>query len=134
MRKIVVGYDGSAPSRRALERAAELARDGAQLVVVSVTPVTFTSLGMVAPEESERAEHRRQADSAREILAAKGVEARAIELAGIPADVIVALAKDEDADLVIVGTHGRNIAERLVLGSVSQGVLHHAPCDVMVVR
>lgn len=133
MRRIILGYDGSGPSRRALDRAAELVSNGTEVVVLSVTPETFTSLGPVVPEEAERSERRRQAQDARQILADQGVEARAIEEAGIPANVIVALAKEENADLIVVGTHGKNIAERLVLGSVSEGVLHH-PCDVLVVR
>lgn len=54
-------------------------------------------------------------------------------LAGSPAQQIVERAKDWKADLIVVGSHGRGFWGRL-LGSVSDGVVHHAPCSVLVVR
>ena len=53
---------------------------------------------------------------------------------GQPAALIVDIAKEWDADLIIVGSHGRGFWGRLALGSVSDYVVHHAPCSVMVVR
>jgi universal stress protein A len=53
---------------------------------------------------------------------------------GKPATQIVQLAVDFDADVVIVGTHGRKGITRLVLGSVAEQVVRHAPCPVLVVR
>jgi nucleotide-binding universal stress UspA family protein len=52
---------------------------------------------------------------------------------GLPADVILEVAREAGADLFVVGTGRKNVAERLVLGSVSAEVLQHAPCDVLVV-
>ncbi len=49
MRNIVVGLDGSDSAQRALERAAELAQNGTPVTVVSVPPVTFTSVGPISP-------------------------------------------------------------------------------------
>lgn len=54
-------------------------------------------------------------------------------LRGTPAQQIVERAKEWNADLIVVGSHGRGFWGRL-LGSVSNGVVHHAPCSVMVVR
>lgn len=53
---------------------------------------------------------------------------------GDPATLIVQAATDFDADLIIVGSHGRGFWRRLALGSVSDAVLHKAPCSVLVVR
>lgn len=53
---------------------------------------------------------------------------------GQPAPVIAETAREWDADLIIVGSHGRGFWGRLALGSVSDAVVHRAPCSVMVVR
>jgi nucleotide-binding universal stress UspA family protein len=55
-------------------------------------------------------------------------------LRGSPARAIVDEAKDWDADLIVVGSHGYGFLERVLLGSVSGSVLHHAPCSVLVVK
>ncbi len=53
---------------------------------------------------------------------------------GKPASRIVEVAKNWSADLIVMGSHGRGKVQGLLLGSVSEGVLHHAPCPVLVVR
>ena len=55
-------------------------------------------------------------------------------LTGSPESRIVEKAEETQADLIIVGSHGYNRWERLLLGSVSDSVIHHAPCSVLVVR
>ena len=55
-------------------------------------------------------------------------------LIGSPESRIVEAAEEFQADLIIVGSHGYNSWERLLLGSVSDSVIHHAPCSVFVVR
>jgi len=54
--------------------------------------------------------------------------------AGVPAAKIIDAAKKWPADLIVMGSHGRGKIGGLLLGSVSQEVLHHAPCPVLVVR
>ncbi len=53
---------------------------------------------------------------------------------GKPAERIVAVAKAWPADMIVIGTHGRGTVGRLLLGSVAEGVLHHAHCPVVIVR
>src|SRR5437773_7230742 len=53
---------------------------------------------------------------------------------GVPADQIVQLASDLDADLIVVGTHGRRGVKRLMLGSIAERVVRLAPCPVLVER
>ena len=63
-----------------------------------------------------------------------GVSVRFLVWEGEPGPAIVEAAIAEAADLVVVGTHGRSRVERLVLGSVSDHVVRHAPCPVLIVR
>jgi nucleotide-binding universal stress UspA family protein len=134
MRNIVVGYDGSDTAKRALGRAAELA-NGASVTVVSavhVHPAAGRSAGPVDPDEVS--ERRQELAEAETLLAEKGITPELVEGHGDPAEVIVEQAKGTGADLIVVGSRGLSLAERVLLGSVSTKVLHEAPCDVLVVR
>lgn len=137
MERIVVGYDGSENSKKALARAAEIA-NGATVAVVSAIKVELLirdPSGAVRPEDPAEVDARTQAlADAREFLEGRGITGVYIEGHGNPADVIVQEATDSGADLIIVGTRGQNAAQRLFMGSVSTNVVHHAPCDVLVVR
>lgn len=136
MKTIVVGYDGSEHADRALARAVALAQEGAKLVVVSaaaLSPLT-RDVGTSAVDPIAAEEARKALDKAQAELSAKGVEGRTVEAHGDPADMIVQQAKEAGADLIVVGTRGLNLAQRALLGSVSTKVVHHAPCDVLVVR
>jgi nucleotide-binding universal stress UspA family protein len=141
--KIVVGYDGSEHANRALERAAMMAENGADILVVSAARLaTLThdsgiapggaGAGAIDPVEAEEA--RESLEKAKQFFADKGMNVRFIEGHGDPADTLVRIAKDEGADLIVVGTRGLNFAQRALLGSVSTKVVHHAECDVLVVR
>jgi nucleotide-binding universal stress UspA family protein len=136
MQTLVVGYDGSEESKRALERAAAVGRAGASVTVVTAVSIGAHAGGrsMGALNEDEIVAARETLDAVRSSLAAQGIDAHAIEGEGDPADVIIEAAKERGADLIVVGTRGRNLAQRLVLGSVSTKVVHEAPCDVLVVR
>jgi len=132
---IVVGYDGSEHSKRALDHAAALGRQGAKVTVVTAVPVEVHGpRSMGALNESELAAQREVLDAGVAHLKDQGVEARGVEGEGEPADVILEAAREAGANLVVVGTRGLNAAERLLLGSVSTKVVHHAHCDVLVIR
>jgi nucleotide-binding universal stress UspA family protein len=132
--KIVVGYDGSDPAKRALERAMALAGDqGRIVVVVAAEPHArsgITEGAHLDPSEVQR--RRKDLDEAQALLVERGFEAETVDAQGDPGNVIVEAAKD--ADLVIVGSRGLNPLQRLLLGSVSSKVVHRAGCDVLVVR
>ena len=140
-KRICCGIDFSAHSRLAMDQAAELARMyEADLVLVHVhetpspgsggvllsPPELFTKLHGDAARELEA--WRRQA----EFLADRPV--RSILLSGDSAAEILRFARDELAQLIVVGTHGRTGLKHLVLGSVAERVLRHADCPVLVVR
>jgi nucleotide-binding universal stress UspA family protein len=124
---IVVAYDD--PESGTLSRAAELAEAfGASLIVTNVVP----------PDHDEEAEAERygreRLEQARTFLESRGVTAEVVRSVGQPAEAILALARERDADLIVVGMRKKGFIERLVEGSVAQNVLRRAPCDVIVVH
>jgi len=145
---IVVGIDYSPTSDLALERAFELAaaRPRADVHVVNVVrlygmqavvdgpaePTGFASVSMAdATALVQRyVEDRRQAFRG----SLDSVRVRAHLRLEAPAQEIAQIAADLEADLVVVGTHGRRGIARLLLGSVAEAVVRLAPCPVFVVR
>jgi nucleotide-binding universal stress UspA family protein len=137
MERIVVGFDGSEHGRKALERAADIA-NGATIAVVSAVNVKRLMrdpAGGADPIDPADAEARQHAlAEAREYLEGRGITGVYVEGTGNPADVIVQEAEENGADLIVVGTRGQSTPKRMFMGSVSTNVIHHAPCDVLVVR
>ncbi len=137
MERIVVGFDGSEHARKALARAADIA-NGATVAVVSAAKVERLirdPSGGVEPIDPADAEARKSAlDEAREYLEGRGIKGVYVAGTGSPADVIVQEANESGADLIVVGTRGLSSAKQLFMGSVSTNVVHHASCDVLVVR
>ena len=141
---IVVGTDGSATARKAVDAAAELARaHGATLEVVSAyEPVSGQRLReearqvppdlqwIVNPREDVDATLREAAAGA----AASGVDATTYAREGDPADAILDVAEERGADLIVIGNKGMTGAKRFSLGSVPNKVSHHAPCSVLIIR
>jgi nucleotide-binding universal stress UspA family protein len=127
MKAIVVGYDESDPSERALERAAELAGFyDAKLIVTSVVPVLIAT----RPTGDPGSELRQASERVREL----GLEAELVEAVGDPAEAIVEVAEANQADLIVVGTREPSTIERLLGHSVSEGVQRRAHCDVLIVH
>jgi nucleotide-binding universal stress UspA family protein len=137
IKTIVVGYDETDPSRRALERAAQVAKAfEAKLVVTSVAPVTITTTGrsIGADPVETAAEHRRELTEARAYLEGEGLSAEYIEAVGHEAESILAAARERSADMIIVGSRELSALQRLLGQSVSDAVSHGARCDVLIVH
>lgn len=135
MKSIVLAYDGSGAAKRALERTAELA-DGAAVTVVSAVHV-LPAMGraMAAIDQDEVEERRGELEEAASFLKSKGITPQTVELrAPDVGEAVVDHAKEGGADLIVVGSSDKSVAERIMLGSVSSKVVHEAPCDVLVVR
>lgn len=132
--RIVVGYDGSDPAKRALQRAAELAGNADRIVVVAAAE-PHASPAIVAGahlDPSEFQQRRGDLEEAQRLLSERGIDAEPVEARGDPGTAIIEAAKD--ADLIVVGSRGLNPVQRILLGSVSSKVVHRATCDVLVVR
>jgi nucleotide-binding universal stress UspA family protein len=132
--RVVVGYDGSEPAKRALERAAALAEDRTDIVVVAVVE-PYPHSGVTIPANFDPVEARRRRhdlDEARALLSERGLSVETLQEQGDPARALVEAARG--ADLTIVGSRSLNRLERLILGSVSSKVARDAASDVLVVR
>jgi nucleotide-binding universal stress UspA family protein len=137
MKTIVVGYDNTEPSQRALERAADIAEKfGSRLVVTSVTPVMVTSgHGSAGIDPTDLpAEHQGELEQAQAYLSGRNLTAELQPAIGEPADTIVEAAEQNGATLIVVGTREPSFFERVLGSSVSQAVSKHAHCDVLIVH
>jgi nucleotide-binding universal stress UspA family protein len=137
MKTIVVGYDETEPSKRALERAAELAQAfGSKVIVTSVAPVLLgiaRTGGPIDPTDPPE-KHVEELGHAHDYLSGRNIEPELVPAVGEPAETIVEVAKERNADLIVVGTREPNILMRLLGQSVSEGVAHQAHCDVLIVH
>ncbi|MBX5440760.1 MAG: universal stress protein [Solirubrobacteraceae bacterium] len=143
-KSIVVGTDGSETASEAVRQAVELARDiGAKIRLVSAyEPVPASRLRvekqqvpqdvqwMVNPREDVDA----TLEDAAEMVRTAGVEVETYARQGDPADAILDVAEETEADLIVVGNKGMTGAKRFLLGSVPNKVSHHAPCSVLIIR
>ena len=139
MHTIVVGVDGSAPAEVALEFAAhEAALREARLLVVSAweSPMIVAPVGVYPVEAFQSlrddVESIVKAAVARVAELEPGVTCEGRVVEGQPAAVL--LREAQDAVMVVVGSRGYGGFASLLLGSVSQQMVHHAPCPVVVVR
>lgn len=136
MKTIVLGYDETPAAERALGRAAEQAKAfGASVIVTSVARAgAQTPRGSgIDPTDPPEA-HSEQLDHAKAKLAELGIEAESVAAIGHTAKSIAELAEERDADLIVVGTRELGFFERMLGTSVSEGVLHRAHCDVLIVH
>lgn len=138
---IVAGFDGSETSRKAVEKAAEMAKlTGARLYIVTIVPPPTVFLGeMLVPEvigvaELEKTARERLEALAREVREKLGVEVEPSVAMGDPAEGLVKFAEERKCSLIVVGKRGRSGLERLLLGSVSSKVVSLSrKADVLVV-
>lgn len=139
MHAIVVGTDGSEHAERAVQQAAEIAKGtGTKVHLVTAVPdvsvrepiassarTQHVNLGTVAEGVLVRASRE---------LEAQGVEVETYARQGDPARILIEVAEEVGAELIIVGARGGNALQRFLLGSVSSKLSHYATTSVMVVR
>lgn len=137
---ILVTTDTSALGDHALAHARALAAGlGAQVCVLLVLPDPLPAVAdgfayLPPTSEEDLLEERRRAEAD---LAARvpGARVRVERAGGRPVPgVILAAARDEDARMIVMSTHGRSGLSRALLGSVAEGVAHHSPVPVLLVR
>jgi len=143
-RSIVVGTDGSDTATQAVRQAIDLARaiDAKLELVSAYEPVPAQRLNeerRQAPEDLQWAINPREdvdvtLEAAAELAREAGVRVDLYPRQGDPADAILDVAEEREADLIIVGNKGMTGAKRFLLGSVPNKVSHHAPCSVLIIR
>jgi nucleotide-binding universal stress UspA family protein len=141
---IVVGTDGSDTAKKAVETAADLAKQGgADLhIVMAAQQVPESRLRSeragvpddvahtVNPNEDTEAELKSAASPYED----QGLKVHTHAKSGDPADAIIDVAESNGADLIVVGNKGMTGAKRFFLGAVPNKISHHAPCSVLIVR
>jgi nucleotide-binding universal stress UspA family protein len=138
IRRILLATDLSPASEGAAMQALDLAHDlGADLLIVSV--IDPRSLRLPGGHFGVRVDQVRtgREAAAQELVSrgrASGVQVNFLIWDGDPGESIVDAARSEQVDLVVVGSHGRGQVGRFLIGSVSDHVVRHAHCPVLVVR
>ena len=136
--KLLLATDLSEASSSATEEAFSLAsRLGSALLVVSVIdPGSLLLPGgrFRARVDQVREQREAQAQALVERGREMGLDVSFLVWTGDPGDMIVEAAEAERVDMVLVGSHGRGPVGRFFIGSVSEHVVRHAPCPVLVVR
>ena len=142
-KSIVIATDGSPYSTAAASEAIGIAKkNNSKLTVISVVPAelatpTDVDFGVSQMEhlaEKEMQVAEKNAKAVKEAAQKEGVEVQAFVMTGKPADAIIETAKEKNADLIIVGSHGRTGIERLLMGSVAERVIVMSSCAVLVVK
>ena len=141
-RRILVATDFSSASMPAFEQAVWLSKNsGAQLLIANAFPEYGPpEIGYAPASGYEQWKHDVQAAAEKRLrplvdqARREGLDARSLVLTGSPAEAILEAATREDADLIVLGTHGRRGAERFFLGSVASRVVAASECPVITVR
>ena len=144
-KRILVPIDGSANSKRALEAAIRLVKDyHASLIIVNIIPiqkfVVESGVGFGAPEEyyqMAEEDSKKLVSGGVSVAERNGVSDVRGETVRGPESIvssIIGYAEQEKADLIVIGTRGLGGFKKMHLGSVSNGVVAHSHCNVMVIR
>jgi nucleotide-binding universal stress UspA family protein len=143
-KRIVVGTDGSETAGEAVRQATELAKlSEARLDIISAyEPIPRQRLqeeqreapADVQYELGPREDVNLTLDAASREAKQGGLDVNTHAREGDPADAILDVAEEINADLIIVGNKGMTGARRFLLGSVPNKVSHHAPCSVVIIR
>jgi nucleotide-binding universal stress UspA family protein len=139
MKKILVATDGSELAHAAIEAGLELTREkDAELVFVHVISVFDFAPQMdgaqVPPQRIPRVEDDLVLSDALDRAKGHGLRAMPELLVGYPPKQILRLARELDADVIVIGSRGFGPVKSALVGSTSREVLSHADCPVLVVR
>lgn len=146
--KVLLATDGTKQSDAAVEILDRFClNEGDEVTIITVidmaVPMTIDIYGGFLPDTTELEKMAREnaarvleqtADRVRGFCKSSSVAITTETLFGSPESRIVETAEHAGTDLIIIGSHGYNAWERLLLGSISDSVVRHAPCSVLVVR
>ena len=139
--RVLVPFDGSPPSIRALKHAVETYSDASITTIFVINPIESVfavEAGGLPVSKSWYGDQKERAtavqSTAREIAAGSDVELDTAIEAGQPARKILEFADHHDIDQIVMGSHGRDGIERAILGSVAETVIRRAPVPVTIIR
>jgi len=141
--RILIAVDGSPFAERALEHAVDLSKKyGSKLLIAHVVlrrfyAVTPSEAGVLATTvfvKEMESEGKKIIDKSDEFAREAGVPHECKLVQGVPADEIVRLAQSENVDLIVLGSRGLTEVRAFLLGSVSDKVIHHSKCPVLIVK
>jgi nucleotide-binding universal stress UspA family protein len=135
-RQILLTTDGSKYSKAATEHAINFASSyGGDMVAVSIVDVTdefYTQAPQMVEEMIEKSKGILQ--NVKEMAEALNIKIETLVKEGEPYQKIVEVAKEKNAGVIFMGSHGRKGVRKLLMGSVCERVIGHAPCPVLVVK
>ncbi len=140
IKKILIATDGADYTREAVKKGLSLAK----ILGASVTGIYVVDIRSFAATYMEEMDYAyvstisdhgdRVLEDFRQQALSMGIEVRTIKREGIPAEEIVSVAEEDDMDMIVLGSFGQSALEKLLLGSVAEKVIRHAPCPVLLVR
>ncbi len=141
-KKVLIPIDGSRYSMQAAEYGIRLAKayEIEVLAFYVIDDASVESLAHLTEEEPDMLQQnlRREGENClnylSELAAKEGVEFESMTRAGTPHQAIVAVAKEQNVDLIIIGKVGQRGPRRILIGSVTERVIESAHCPVLVVR
>jgi nucleotide-binding universal stress UspA family protein len=137
LNSVLVAFDFGETSEAALAYGQNLTRAfGGRLHVLYVADEIATTATQFYPDHPGDAEMRAESLALKHLraLVPESDAKLAVRISESPANAIVEYARSIHADVIVVGTHGRDGVSRLLMGSVAELVVRHAPCPVLVVR
>ena len=144
--RILIATDGSTLSRKAIDSGIEMAElTGAQIIVLKVVPrypVSYFEGGVALSVNNVANIEKQWAEAAQAVVAAvkakaeaKGIKAKAVtHTSDLVAESIIAVAKKNKCDLIVMASHGRRGIKRVLMGSETMHVLTHSHIPVLVLR
>ena len=140
IKKILVPVDGSTPSEHALTEAISMAQvHHAEIIMVTVMDVEQAASEMMSfsPQTMNYASLQKEADTEAHIYdksIPKEIPHTIKALVGVPGPAIVAMVKEDKPDMIVMGNSGKGALSSLILGSVSQYLIRHVKCPVLIVK
>ncbi len=144
---MLLATDGSDLATAAMAKGVALLGHQHRFITLAVVPPVFVPTASVSPmdthptladpeleEELEAEQRAAQDDEVHELDGILGITAEHLVETGEPGPTICDVATAVEADMIVIGSHGHGWLKRVLMGSVSTHVLHHAPCPVLVIR
>ncbi len=135
-KNIIFATDGSKYSEAATNKAIDFAKSyGSEIKVISVVDVTEEFMARAPGAVEDLVKKAKEiVEDVKKKASSEGINAEGIVREGDAYKIIVNIAKKQKANAIIMGSHGRTGLKRLLMGSVTERVIGHAPCPVLVVK